>query len=469
MTPKHKELLTRGDTRAKELSAFIAEHGDNMTSENYAKGEVIRADLADIRSQVELCQNTEKMGQEAVDFGKFMNEPAAQHRSNGPSKSGVIGATRAGDINVKRVGKSLRAIRESGAGVFGKDTFAAIDNPDYDRAFRKYLKYGDRLASKHLRTLQDGLDPQGGFLAPTQWMAKLIERQPTPTRVAGLVDSMNCSSDSMSMPRVNYASATDDANGSIYTTGFRATLTDENPNSDTQANVNDANLFGSTRVAVYTYMLEGALTNNVIEDAFFDPMMWFDGKLRQTVDLLKDNVLINGSGINQPLGMLGNPTSTDPFMAAPLIYSGTAASPYFTPAALINMSEDIPEQYDENVRYLYKKTTTGKAIRGLQDGNGAFLFRKDNQTGGLANGRETEINGYPVTWSQFMPDPAAAPCYPVICGDLKGMCLVNRVGFSIQVLREVAARRNQVILVGRVRFGCQPIEPWRYRVMQVHA
>lgn len=471
MSTKLKELLTRGESRAKELSAFIAEHGDNMTSENYAKAETIRADLAEIRSQVEICQKTQRMGDEAAEFTRLMSEPAAQYKANDPStgKSGVIGSTRSGSVTVKREGKALRSLRQSGPAIFGREAFAAISEPKYEAAYRKYLLRGERsLSPSEVRTLQDGYDPQGGFLAPTQWQARLIQRKPTPTRVAGLVESVNCTSDSMSMPRVNYSTASDDSGGTLYSTGFRVTATDENPTSDTQSQVTDTNLFGSTRISVFTYMIQGRLTNNQVEDAMFDPMAFMDEKFMETADLLKDNMLINGiGGASNPYGMLAAPTVSDPFLNAPTVSSGTNASPYLTADSLINISEDIPEQYDENIVYLYKKTSTGKTIRTLKDSTNRYLLGKGDMDSGLVNPRAKTLNGYPVINSQFMPDPAANPSYPVICGDLKGVCLVNRIGFSIQVLREVGALRNQVILVGRIRFGCQPIEPWRYRILSV--
>jgi HK97 family phage major capsid protein len=56
--------------------------------------------------------------------------------------------------------------------------------------------------------------------------------------------------------------------------------------------------------------------------------------------------------------------------------------------------------------------------------------------------------------------------YPIIFGDLRGYYLVNRVGFSVQVLRELYAETNQILLLGRVRFGGGVGEEWRIKVGQ---
>ena len=315
--------------------------------------------------------------------------------------------------------------------------------------------------------MQDGLDPQGGYLAPEEQLAKLIEKKATPTRVSELCSVINSSRDAIALPRVNYTTATDDSLGNIYSTGFRATLTDENPTSSTQANVNDTNIFGSVRVSVYTWLIEGVLTNNQVEDAMFDPLAWLSGKFDETVRLLKDNVCINGVN-GGPSGLLTNPGGTDTLSWPPVIYSGAAVSPFLTPDGLINASEDIPEQYDENIRYLFKKTTTGKTIRTFKDGNGRYLFATGETDDGMAPARSRMLNGYPVIYSQFMPDPAAS-AYPVAVGDFEGITVVNRIGYSVQVLREIAARQNQIVVLGRVRFGVQVLEPWRLRVVQCHA
>ena len=52
----------------------------------------------------------------------------------------------------------------------------------------------------------------------------------------------------------------------------------------------------------------------------------------------------------------------------------------------------------------------------------------------------------------------------MVFGDLSGYYLVHRVGFSIQVLREVEALRNRLVLVGRMRFGGAVAEPWKLKV-----
>jgi HK97 family phage major capsid protein len=482
MNAKHKELLTRFDKRSKELSDLVAGAGDNMTKESYEAASKVRDDLRDIKGKIEQCKAEEGLVTEAGQFRSYMQDPATDHRHS----TGVLGHTDAGETELEvefdgpkgRKSASFhnrarvkRILNERGSGVFGRsggegysaNAAKAIQTPEYRKAMRAYFRTG-RPSDVLLRTLEDGLDPQGGYLAPVENIAKLVEKKPTPTRVGELCQVINSSRDAISLPRVNYVGASDDPLGEIYTTGFRATLTDETPTSQTQADVNDTNVFGSVRVAIYTWLIEGVLTNNQVEDAMFDPLVWMSGKFDETQRLLKDNVALNGV-FGGPVGILSNPGGADTLSYPPVIPSGTGSTPFLTPTGLINLSEDIPEQYDNDIYYLFKKTSTGKVIRTFTDNNGRYLFGQGVQDSGLMPGRVKELNGYPCIMSQFMPDPAANS-FPVIAGDFGGVTMVNRIGYSVQILREIAARQNQIVVLGRVRFGVQVLEPWRLRVQQ---
>jgi HK97 family phage major capsid protein len=454
MTPKHKELLARFDTRTKELNSFL-EANQDLSAAQYAEATKIRDDVTSIKAEIEQCKATEALAGEAAQFRSYLEEPSGMRHQVGQTRA--IGSTKAGSVTLaprqSRAARQARKIlNDSGAGVFGQKAWDAVQSPEYRKAFCAYLRGGERTAGVHFRNLEEGLDPSGGYLAPVEVISKLIEKKPTPTRVAGLCDTINTSRDAISLPRVNYTTnSTDDANGYIYTTGFRATLTDENPTSDTQSVVNDTALFGSVRVSVYTYLIEGILTNNMVEDAMFDPMAWMSGKFAETIELLKDNLLINGTGASQPMGLLANPGGSDTLTYPPTIASGAPTAPFLTADGLVTLTEGIPEQYDANIRYLYQKTSTGVTVRTLKDANGRYLFSRGIGDDTVVVGRQSSLNGYPVIHSQFMPAPATSGAgqYPVVAGDFSGLTLVNRVGFSIQVLREVAARRNQVILLGK--------------------
>jgi HK97 family phage major capsid protein len=463
LSTKHKEALTRFQARNKELSDFLESKGDNITAADLTQAHAIRDDLRSIKAEVELYAAGEDLQTDSKGFQDFVNKP-----TSGMRHQAVVGPSAAGSTTIERPKKGSKAQRmlaQSGPGIWGREKFDKVASPEYRNAFLHYLRKGEKLKGVSLRNLEDGLDPQGGYLAPVEVLAKLIERQPTPTRIQDAVDVVNTSRDAVSLPLVNYAGASDDTNAYIYTTGFRATATDENPTSDTQAQVTDTNIFGSIRVPVYTWLIEGVLTNNQVEDAMFDPMAWMTGKFLETIKLLRENMIVNGSGIGQSTGILTQ-ASSSPNLIQNVPIIGTASSGNVTADSIITISEDVPEQYDENCRFAYAKTSTGKQIRLLKDSQNRYLFGLGYQDSGLVPGKPKALNGYPTMFSQFVPAPAANSL-SAIFGDFMGYTQVNRVGFSIQVLREIAARRNQVIILGRVRFGGLPVEPWRLRALKL--
>ena len=73
------------------------------------------------------------------------------------------------------------------------------------------------------------------------------------------------------------------------------------------------------------------------------------------------------------------------------------------------------------------------------------------------------LAGKPVVFSAFMPNVGAANNV-MIYGDPRGYYLVNRIGFSVQVLRELYAETNQILLLGRIRFGGKVVEGWRMKI-----
>ncbi len=465
MTENHKQLIKAYDKIDGELNAFVAECGDNMTEQHFADATRMKDELKGISDKIEHEKRVGALKGEIQDLHKYNTSAAVRHTHPGAAAS--VGMTKAGEVTLARKGGSksatLRMLNQHGAGIFGRETFEGMKDPGYKQAFRAWFK--GNASNAQMRNLEVGLDPQGGILAPIESIARLIDRDPTPTRLSGMVDTLNIARDGVTVPRVNYTGGTDDSNIDLYSTGFRVTATEENPTSASQAQVTDSNLFGAARISVYTYMIRGILTNNIIEDAMFDPLTWIAGKFAQTVDLFKDNMIINGSGSGQPVGLLSNPGGTDTFTWVPTVTTGLSASPFITPDSLMDVSMDIPEQYESNIKYLYAKRSTAKAIRKFKDGDGRYLFGQGVQDSGVEPGLARQINGYPIVWSGFMPAPAAN-AYPVIAGDFSGYTLVNRVGFSVQILREVLAQQNQVVILGRFRFGGQPLEPWKLRALK---
>ena len=110
-----------------------------------------------------------------------------------------------------------------------------------------------------------------------------------------------------------------------------------------------------------------------------------------------------------------------------------------------------------------QKRSTYAAINQIKDSQSRPLFTTGYSDSGMVERRGRILLGDRIVLSQFMP-PISASNFAIIYGHLKGYYLAQRVGFSIQVLDQTKAKVNQIELVGRVRFGGAPIEPFRLKV-----
>lgn len=445
-------------TLTSENEALLAK-AHEFTAEDAAK---VSGNNAALKSHAEALQQIAAAQQSAVELEelkKMLAAPAGAPPHPSPGKHNeVLGLEKAGYADIYRDANGFN-VKQVGPGHLGQKTYETLASDEYRTTYRDFLRKGFiNLTNQQQKVLQEGIDDQGGYMAPTQMIDRIIMREPTPTRVAGLVSSLNTTRDSISVPKVIYT--TDD----LYTTGIRVTWTGEVPTSSTQHRVTEP-VFGYVRVPVYTAMLSIPITNDLLEDSSVDLESWLVQKFSETIDLLMDNMILNGTGSGQPTGILANPGGTD---QPSVIVSGDASALTFD--GLLNTAWSVPEQYEDNLRWVYNKTSTGLALAKLKDGDGRPLWGAGPQDTGMAvhDVGPKPLFGYPSVFSGFMPN-VAANAFPMIFGDMRGYQLVRRVGFSIQPLRELYAETNQMVLLGRLRFGGQTLEGHRLRIHKVAA
>lgn len=335
-----------------------------------------------------------------------------------------------------------------------REQLSAISTKAYRDAFSAYIrKRGERnLSAGELRALQAGVDSAGGFLVPAEFIARMVERLPAETAVQNFVTQINTSSDQVIMPKNTYSAS------NLYTTGVRVTWVEETVGVSPSTGAEN---FGSVKIPVHTAMLQHDISRNMIEDSSFDILAWLQSKFRETIDVMIEDSIIRGDGIGKPFGILANPGGAN---QPAVVNSGNASA--LTADGLIDLAWSLLSRYRRNARFVYNSTSSGRAIAKLKDSANRYLFATGINTDGLASARPTSLLGFPVIESDFMPD-VAANAFPIIFGDLSGYYLVNRIGFSIQVLEEVKAAQNLVSVLGRVRIGGQVAEEWKINVHKV--
>jgi len=427
-----------------------------------AKTDVTQEDVEKIKTLLQTGKNLKSeldvLGA-AAEFDQEMGQSAGMLKlaSSQPDPKGaqVTGIQKSGMVQITQKNGRLEIDEESDATPLDAKTWKTISAPEYRKAFKSYLRVGlEGLRGDALKVLQEGVDTQGGFLAPDDILNRLIAVEPAPTSLASRVTTLTTGRDRISVPRVVYTT------DNIYTSGMRVTWTGEIPASATTHRVTEP-VFGQVNIPVFTAMMSLPLTNDMVEDASYPLVNWCTGKFSETIDLLKDNMIVNGGGVTQPDGILINAR----FIATD-VHTGAAAA--LTWDGINDIGFALPEQYDAGAVFYMNKTNTALALSKLQDGNGRPYWTSGTDDGLGGQRINKPLLGYPVVFNAFMPNVGAG-AYPIIFGDIRGYWLVNRVGFSIQVLREIYAETNQILLLGRVRFGGQLVEDWRIRGQVVSA
>lgn len=467
MNDKHKAALTALEAHAKSLQALV--DNPNITEAELDEANRIHGEIKTLKAEVSRYTEQERLKGANADDIKWLNEPVNKipHVGTLPTGVNVLGATRDGSLVEQEDGTMKYIAHFASRDSDIKGAYKTIVTDEYNKEWCDHVFRGRGAGS--MKTISEGLDPQGGFWAPPQLLPGVVDRKPTPTRIAGRCHRIAATSDRATIASVNYRGASDDSLAQLYSTGIRATLVPEqnvgNPNTTAAAqaltDVSLTSLFGRKSIDIYTYMLSTLITKNELEDASFDPAAFIQGKFGQTIDLLKDNVAINANGANQSRGLIAA-IGTDLLTQIPSINAGTGGT--IVADDVVNMWTAIPEQYEENCAWAMSKTQAYATIAKIKDGNQRYQFKQGFQDYGIASARPRELEGYPMLWSGFMPNVAAGK-FPLFFGDFAGVTLAERIGFSLQMQYELYSNQGMVGMLGRVRFGVEVMEPWRLRAL----
>lgn len=458
-----EQLREKAESQISRYKALVSE--TDLTPEKVSQAEALFAEINTTKEEVKAAQEQEKKVSDLraaqEDLDTWMKTPVAPVPfGSDTSRAKVIGTERDGQTTIEqRVegGVAKWWVNDEGDSLVSEKTIGVINSTDYKDAFRTYLRKGTRgLSSPQIKVIQEGEDEGGGYLVPGDVLSRLLDHKPTPTRVLARTTQITTGRDRVSVPRVNYDS------DEIYTTGIRVTSTGEVPASSTVHRVTEP-LFGRVTIPVHTYMMSLPITNDMLEDTDFPLISWVSGKFRETIDLTREDKVINGDGINHPMGILMNPGADN---QPKWIGSGNATE--LTEQGLLDIGYTIPEQYDENCTYVFNKRSAGKQIGSMRDGENRLVWNTGALNNGLSNAttKAHPLLGYDAIYSAFMPD-VAANAFPLILGDLSGYITVNRIGFSIQVLNEIEAQMNQKVILGRMRFGGGIAEPWKIKIQKI--
>jgi HK97 family phage major capsid protein len=207
---------------------------------------------------------------------------------------------------------------------------------------------------------------------------------------------------------------------------------------------------GKFSAITLTGFLGEALTNvskSLINNSQFDIVGFVVRKVAEAIAKFIEKELLIGT----PATTSGGTTVPAKIEGLSSLAAGqiieSAANTAITADELIQVQEQVPDQYQANAYWIMNKKTR-TAIRQLKEsGTGAYLLNKD------ANSRwGYTLFGKDVYTTDTLPEVKAANAgkVAVYYGDMKGLAVKVSEDIEVEVLRETMATKHAVQIVGFV-------------------
>jgi HK97 family phage major capsid protein len=297
--------------------------------------------------------------------------------------------------------------------------FQAISEDNYKNAFTAVVIRG-KGDSMDAKTLISGIDGDGGFLAPPEYMAELISRDPYPTEILTRLRTVPCARDRVIWPRNQYDPNTAD----IYTSPVRLTF------SYDQSSAPELDpTFGDVEIPIWTGNFPIQINRNLLEDSAIPVGALVQELAGEAYRLGLDNYVVSGTGNNQPYGLLTNAGGNFPGLPTQNIGVVPSAN------GLSNLTLLLPPQYREDRRSVALLTSSANFANfaTIQDASGQYIYGLDryNGPGSMTQERVDRHMGYDVCYSAFVPNVAAGAACAVFGDFKKAYVLAQRVGLSV--------------------------------------
>jgi HK97 family phage major capsid protein len=388
----------------------------------------------------------------------------------GVSSDPKTGEMYAVDGQFKSIGqKKLDALK---AGAY-KDAFA-----DYIRSegLKRSMK-GDAM-----KILSEGSDTSGGFWLPPDYRPDLIKKIAVMSTVRPNASVFTTGTDHITFPAVSYnGSSTDDTYANLFTSGVRFSWRGSlGSTSDITESTNP--IAGQINIPVHLATAAIILTREQLEDNSFDLLGYISNLGAEAFALGEESAYTNGTGAGQPQGFLQHPaniTSTGNVIAystyatragstywGNVIYSGSTTLTWGSATTgVIGTESQLPPQYETNAKWFGTKTTYA-GIRAINAGTATLpQWSLGDAYPNYANGMNASLLGYSIVKNQFMPSSLATGYAYLSLADMSGYYIVDRVGLSVEVFREVYGLRDQVVVYMRKRTGGQLVHYWKTKVL----
>ena len=206
-------------------------------------------------------------------------------------------------------------------------------------------------------------------------------------------------------------------------------------------------------------------TQQMLDDAAFDVGSWLASEIANEFARAEGAAFINGTGTNQPRGLLTGPITAQndaarPFGTLQFIASGNATAFDAAPESkLIDMVFSMKATLRQGAVWLMNSATLA-AVRKFKAADGSFLWQA-----GIIDGQPSRLLGYPVIEAEDMPDIGAGN-FPIAFGNFKaGYLIAERTATTI--LRDPYTNKPYVQFYATRRVGGQVLDSDAIKLLKI--
>lgn len=285
---------------------------------------------------------------------------------------------------------------------------------EYKKALLQAMRTNFRQISN---VLQEGIDPQGGYLVPDEYDKRLIDILTEENVMRTLGTNITTSGEH----KINIA-ATKPAAAWIEEGG---TLTFGDATFD--------------QIILDAHKLHVAIkvTEELLYDNAFNLENYILTQFGKALSNAEEDAFINGTGIGQPLGILAETGGAQ-------VGVTSASSTKVTADEIINLVYSLKRPYRKNAVFLANDVCVAE-LRKLKDNNGQYLWQPSLQAG-----EPDRVLGYKVYTSPYFPVPTAGGT-AVAFGDFSYYNIGDRGTRSFAELKELFAGNGMIGFVAKER------------------
>lgn len=281
--------------------------------------------------------------------------------------------------------------------------------------------------------LQEGIDPQGGYLVPDEYDKRLIDILTEENVMRALGTNITTSGEH----KINIA-ATKPAAAWIEEGG---TLTFGDATFD--------------QIILDAHKLHVAIkvTEELLYDNAFNLENYILTQFGKALSNAEEDAFINGTGIGQPLGILAETGGAQ-------VGVTSASSTKVTADEIINLVYSLKRPYRKNAVFLANDVCVAE-LRKLKDNNGQYLWQPSLQAG-----EPDRVLGYKVYTSPYFPVPTAGGT-AVAFGDFSYYNIGDRGTRSFAELKELFAGNGMIGFVAKERVDGKLVLPEAIKLLQM--